>query len=111
MPGASDIPVGNLQLIQIIQATLSPAQVNTVTAPEQTFTVNGLQLGDLVQVFKPTVQAGLGVLGARVTAANTLGIQFINPTGGNITPTAGEVYLIKVIRPENPGPGYPTALV
>lgn len=111
MPGASDIPLGNLQLIQLIQATLSPAQVNTVTAPEQTFTVPGLQVGDYVQVFKPTVQAGLGVLGARVTAANTLGIQFINPTAGNITPTAGETYVIKVLRPENPGQAFPTALV
>lgn len=111
MPGSSDIPLGNVQMIQLIQATLSPAQVNTVTAVEQTFTVPGLQLGDLVAVFKPTVQSGLAVVGARVTAANTIGIQFINPTAGNITPTAGEVYTIKVVRSENPGVGYATALV
>lgn len=110
MPGASDIPTGNIQNILLIQATLSPTIVNTITAPEQTFTVNGLLVGDVVNVYKPTVQAGLGVLGARVTAANTLGIQFINPTAGNITPTAGEIYVIKVVRAENTGV-LPTAVV
>lgn len=104
MPGPSDIPTGNIQTIILLQATLSPAQVNTVTAPTQTFTVPGLQVGDFVQVQKPTAQAGLGIAGALVTAANTLGITFVNPTAGNITPTAGEVYLIKVTRQENPGP-------
>lgn len=110
MPGASDIPTGNIANILLIQATLSPTIVNTITAPEQTFTVNGLLVGDIVNVYKPTVQAGLGVLGARVTATNTLGIQFINPTAGNITPTAGEIYVIKVVRSENTG-SLPTAVV
>lgn len=109
MPGPSDIPAGNIQLCMLLQATLSPTIVNTITSGEQTFTVNGLLVGDFVQVQKPTAQAGLGISGARVTAANTLGITFINPTAGNITPTAGEVYLIKVTRQENPGP-LPTAI-
>jgi hypothetical protein len=111
MPGQADIALGNVQIMMLLQATLSPTIVNTVTAPEQTFTVNGLQVGDFVEVQKPTAQAGLGISGARVTAANTLGIQFVNPTAGNITPTAAEVYLIKVTRPENPGVALPTALV
>lgn len=108
MPGASDIPTGNIANIFLLQAALTPAQVNTVTAPEQTFTVTGLQLGDFVLVNKPSAQAGLGIAGARVTAANTLGITFVNPTAGNITPTA-ETYLITVIRSENPAP-LPTAI-
>jgi hypothetical protein len=110
MPGASDIPTGNIQNILLLQATLSPSIVNTITAPEQTFTVNGLLVGDFVQVQKPTAQAGLGIVGSRVTAANTLGITFVNPTAGNITPTASEIYLIKVTRQENPG-SLPTAIV
>jgi hypothetical protein len=109
MPGSSTLPRGNVANIFLLQATLTPAQVNTITAPEQTFTVNGLIVGDFVQVQKPTAQAGLGIAGSRVTAANTLGITFVNPTAGNITPTAGEIYLIKVVRPENPGT-QPTAI-
>ncbi len=109
MPGASDIPIGNIANIFLLQAALTPAQVNTITAPEQTFTVNGLIVGDFVRVMKPSAQAGLGIAGARVTAADTLGITYVNPTAGNITPTA-ETYIILVIRRENPN-GLPTAIV
>lgn len=110
MPGPSDIAVGNLQYHGLLQATLSPAQVAINTTVEQTFTVNGLIVGDFIVVQKPTAQAGLGIVGSRVTAPNTLGITFANVTAGAITPTAGEVYLIKVGRQENTGP-LPTALV
>jgi PPE-repeat protein len=109
MPGSSTIPIGNARSIFILQAALTPAAVNTITAPEQTFTVNGLLVNDLVFVQKPTAQAGLAVASARVTAANTLGITYVNPTVGNITPTA-ETYLIFVVRPENAAP-FPTAIV
>ena len=109
MPGSCDIPLGNVSNIFLLQVPLTPAAVNTITAPEQTFTVPGLQPGDMVWVNKPTAQAGLGVAGQRVVSANTLGITYVNPTVGNITPTA-ETYSILVIRPENPGP-QPSAIV
>lgn len=108
MPGSSTIPRGNVAYEFILQAALTPASVATITAPEQTFTVNGLQLGDFVQVQKPTAQAGLGIAGSRVSAANTLGITYVNPTVGAIVPTA-ETYLIRVTRPENAG-SQPTAI-
>lgn len=110
MPGTSDVPLGNVSNVFFLQAALTPTIVNTVTAPEQTFTVNGLLTTDLVIVNKPSAQAGLGIAGARVTAANTLGITYVNPTAGNITPTA-ETYLIFVIRRENPSGSLPTAIV
>lgn len=110
MPGSSDIARGNVGNIFLLQAALTPTQVNTVTAPEQTFTVNGLIVGDLVFVNKPSAQAGLGIAGARVTAANTLGITYVNPTAGNITPTA-ETYIILVVRRSNIQNGLPTAIV
>jgi hypothetical protein len=109
MPGQSDIAVGNAQLLMLLQAALTPSIVNTITAPEQTFTVRGLLVGDIVFVNKPSAQAGLGIAGARVTAADTLGITFVNPTAGNITPTA-ETYIILVIRRENPGVALPIGL-
>lgn len=90
---------GNTAGSYVIKATLSPALIVLNTTAEQTFTVNGLLTGDFVQVNKPTAQAGLGIVGQRVTAANTLGITFSNNTGSSITPTASEVYVIKVTRP------------
>jgi len=111
MPGSSDIALGNLSYIFLLQATLSPAQVAAATTAEQTFTVNGLLTTDFVEVQKPTAQAGIGICGARVSAANTLAINFVNATAATATtPTAAEVYLIKVTRRENPG-DLPTAIV
>jgi hypothetical protein len=79
---------------KFIKVALSPALVAANTSAEQTFTVNGLAVGDFAAVSKPTTQAGLVIGGARVTAANTLGITFGNLTGVGITPTAAETYLV-----------------
>lgn len=79
-------------------ASLSPGAVAANTTAEQTFTVNGLAVGDAMFVNKPTAQAGLGIVGARVSAANTLAITFSNNTGLAITPTAAETYQIGGMR-------------
>lgn len=109
MPGSSDIARGNVANVFLLQSALTPVAVATITAPEQTFTVNGLLTTDFVYVMKPTAQAGLGIAGARVTATNTLGITYVNPTVGSITPTA-ETYIILVVRPSNPQNSLPTAI-
>ena len=81
-----------------LTASLTPAQVAANTTAEQTFTVTGLAVGDVVFVNKPTAQAGLGIVGARVSAANTLAITFVNATASPITPTAAETYRIGGMR-------------
>lgn len=68
--------------------------VLTITSAEQTIACPGLNVGDFVEVNKPTAQAGLGIVGARVTAKDTLGITFMNTTVGSITPTASEIYKV-----------------
>jgi hypothetical protein len=87
---------------RVFQLTLSPANVTvTASSVEQTFTVNGLKTTDMiVSVSKPTAQTGLGIVGWRVSAANTLAITFMNATGSSIQPTASEKYLVFAIRPD-----------
>lgn len=71
------------------------------TSNEQTVTVPGLRLAT-DKVFgptKPTLQAGLGIGNARVSADDTLAITFIT-SGATVTPTAGEKYSILVARLE-----------
>ena len=92
---------GNIVTQSVISVTLSPALIVLNTTAEQTFTVNGLRVGDVVCVNKPTAQAGLGIVGSRVSAANTLGITFSNNTGSSITPTAAQVYKVVVSRPDS----------
>ena len=92
--------LGNLPKQFVVTATLTPAQVAANTSAEQTFTITGLAVGDHVTVNKPTAQAGLGIVGARVSAANTLALTFMNATGTPITPTAAQDYLVLVSRPD-----------
>lgn len=77
----------------IIRQTLTPAAVAANTTAEQTFTVPGLQVGDSLDINKASHQAGLSIGNVRVSAANTLAIQFVNTTAGSITP-ASEQYII-----------------
>lgn len=81
-----------------MQQTLSPAIVATITVAEQLFTVPGVPdpatTPSIVIANKPTVQAGLGMCSSRASAANQVGLSFVNPTVAGITPTASEVYII-----------------
>jgi len=84
--------------ISRFEQALSPASVAANTTAERTFTVTGLTTRDAVFVNKPTHQAGLGIVGARVSAADTLVIIFVNVTGLAIVPTAAETYFIVAVK-------------
>jgi hypothetical protein len=101
MPNPNTIARGNIIGEWVLSPTLSPASVAPNTTAEQAFTVQGLNVGDFIEVNKPTVQAGLAIINTRVSAANTLQIGFGNLTAATITPTANEIYNITVTRPEN----------
>lgn len=77
--------------------SLTPASVSAALVAEQTFTVNGLTTDDLVFVNPPAIGNATGIAGARVSAANTLAIRFVNPTAGALTPTAG-TYTVLAFR-------------
>lgn len=77
----------------------SPAAVATIVVTEQSITVTGLAVGDIiVGCNKPTINGAIGLLAGRA-AANAWLATFVNPTAGSITPTAGEVYKLLVYRP------------
>lgn len=90
-----------------ITAVLTPASVPPNTIAEQVFnltaasiaTVPGVSLGQLVQVMKPTAQAGLDIVGCRAAGNNQVGITFSNVTAATITPTAAESYTIQALSP------------
>lgn len=81
----------------IYDATINPAAVSANTTSEQTFTVNGLNTTDILVVNKPSHNAGLGIVNARVSAANTLALTFMNTTGFSINP-GEEVYRIVAFK-------------
>ena len=85
--------------LRYFTATLSPAAIAANTSAEQTFTVVGVDVNDiLVGYQKPTAQAGLAIFGGRVSAVDQVGLTFGNFTASSITPTASQVYSFVVVR-------------
>lgn len=91
-------PITDLSVSAILAVSLTPSAVAANTSAEQTFTVTGLKAGDYVGVNKAAAQAGLGIVGCRVSATDTLAITFGNFTASPITPTAAETYTVHIAR-------------
>ena len=80
-----------------VSQTVAPASVAAATVAEQTFTVAGLKVGDHVTVNAGAITNAVGIGNARVSAADTLAVQFINPTAGALVPTS-TTWSIKAFR-------------
>jgi hypothetical protein len=97
--GAGSGAFSTLGNVITFAVALTPASVGAATTVEQTFTVTGLLTTDKVlNVVKPTHQAGISIGNARVSAANTLAITFVNSTAGSLTPTGPDTYQLYVWR-------------
>lgn len=97
---------GNVLAMGVFTLTIDVASVAANISAEQTFTAPGVLPGDVVFVNPPGVgtallNAGLGVTGSRVTAANTIGLRFSNNTAGALDPSAAVAYTVLVVRPES----------
>lgn len=90
---------GNMLKARLVTPSLTPASVAANTSAEQTFTVVGLRTTDFVYVSMPSLQAGIGVANARVSAKDTLAISFINSTAAGVVPVAG-AYQVVVFSPD-----------
>jgi hypothetical protein len=89
--------VNAIAKVQTFEVTINPASVSANTTSEQTFTVTGLTTSDIVYLNKPTHTTGLGVVNARVSAANTLAVTFMNNTAAPID-AGSETYKLVSVR-------------
>lgn len=85
-----------LKRVKVYSQTITPGSVAAATVAEQTFTVTGLTTDDTVHVNTAAIANAVGIAGARVSAANTLAVRFVNPTAGALTPTAGTWKIVAV---------------
>jgi hypothetical protein len=85
--------------VGVISFTYNPAEIAAATTAEQTVTVKGLKTTDMVLVKKPTLTAGVGIVNARVSAADTLAVTWVNATAAPVDP-ASETYHVFVFRAE-----------
>jgi hypothetical protein len=94
---------GNVLKLFAVTVTWDPAAVATITTAEQTVTVPGVKVGDIVVAYnKPAHTTGAMPVNARVSAADTLAVAFVNPTAGSVNP-ASEAWTFVIGRPETPG--------
>lgn len=100
----SGIITGNVRGLSVATVTFNPASVAANTTAEQDMTVPGVSVGDFVDVRKPTLTAGLGVVNARAKSANVVAVTFSNNTGSPID-APSEAYLVMCIKSDAVLPG------
>lgn len=83
----------------VVNVTIDLASVAANTSAEQTFTVTGLSTDMMVFVNKSDLDAGIGIVNARVSAADTLALTIMNSTAGAVD-AASETYKLFWIKPD-----------
>ena len=81
----------------LTQPTLTYTSIGAGLTQDQTTTVSGASLGDIVWLGAPNLAAGYGFYGF-VSAANTVTVRVANHTAGSLTPGA-LVFNVLVIKP------------
>ena len=76
--------------VKIYSVSFDAASINSATTAEQDITVSGVGANDILLsvVIPSSLNAGLGVVGARVKQADTITLRFMNATGGALNPGA-----------------------
>lgn len=69
---------------------ISPSLITANTVAHETYAVVGLATDMAVHVDEPVRQTGIQLLGGRVSAVNTLELDWWNTSGGSITPTPNQ---------------------
>lgn len=112
MPGPANFSLGNVANSFVVQLTVvAGAALTASTTTARTYTVQGIRLGDVITVNKPSHTAGVGIANARASAADTIEITFGNYTAGTPSLPATEVYLVQVDRAGYDSPSQiPTAI-
>lgn len=82
----------------VIEASLTPAEVAANSIEEEAFAVTGIVSGAYVSVSPPAITSGAAPMCARASDTDEISITFANDTGGPVTPAAG-VYVIHQVRP------------
>ncbi len=106
MPGGTRYVQGNVIMYEMIQnSTLAPSSFSATSA-NTVVQVIGVLPGDTVEVQLPSIVTGVCV-GTVLAGTNSITIQFMNTTGGSVTPPAASVnnpYVFLVTRYENTSP-------
>lgn len=113
MPGPSVISRGNISLEMLLIVTLTPPNVGANTTVEGTYTIKGVLPNDFIEINQLSHIVGLSIGNVRVTAADTVSIQFVNSTASPINSSPATTYILNVDRMDNASLGttaFPAAI-
>jgi len=84
--------------VRQIEVDIDVTSVPANTTSEQDITVTGVKAEDtVISVNKPSHSTGLGIVGYRVSADDTISITYMNATGSAIDP-ASEEYIVLLLK-------------
>jgi len=106
---STGIIAGNVKSITVMQATVDLGSVAANTSEEETATLTGVKTGDIVQVIKSDLDAGIILGSVRVTGDDSISIQVVNTTASPVD-AASETMDFLVVRPESVT-NYPTKVL
>lgn len=91
---------GNILSSTLVSVSLG-AQTIAGASGEVSVTIQGVVPGSVAfATFSGTQTTGVACVNARVTAANTVSLQFVNATGSSAVTVAGNYYIL-IAQPEN----------
>ena len=76
------------------KVNFAAAAVGANSVSRQTVTVKGARMNMAILAVKPTDEANLFLIGARVTAKDTVEIDIWNNSAGSLTPAAQDYYFV-----------------
>ena len=95
-PGPNIVAESGIRAQSVVGFSITGTSISANTATEYTVTINGLDVNDFVLAQGATGNATI-MMGAYVSAANTLKVRVFNPTAGALTP-GNSGYDVLVIR-------------
>lgn len=93
------ILAGNVASMTVLSVAVDLGSVAANTSEEETATVPGVKVGDVIVCMDSALSAGQVISQARVSAADTVTLQVINTTASAID-AASRTMTFLVIRPE-----------
>lgn len=100
VPDTPQAAIGNIWKVGVFSLTLVPTTVTNTSVTEQVFASTGIGLltTDWVWVASNQAQTSVGIVNARVSAADTLNISWVNPSNIPQTPSSTASYTVFVAR-------------
>lgn len=95
------VPYGNMQNLAMVSLAISVSAISANAIEEKSFPLPGVKLGDIIFGISTTLPASVGVVGARVSAANVANITFFNNTAAPVTPSTSVIFNLLIARPDS----------